>query len=595
VPRLIGIFALAIVILGADYRASRRCEAQNRPAPEDFDYQSLAITSILSSAAEVSKLPDVPQRVRLMISAAGILPASHHDDAVRLLETALHDAKEWGLEDKASWYQRYTATSLRNEILAAYAVLDPQKAAAVQKESQAEAKSSTAESGRSLGQTADRRMLADQSAKMALAFVETDPDKAYGLIVQSCQGGTVSSVIVEIVQKLLQNGNRALLERIEMGVGRVLAENPTVDTSSINYAAFVILFDNKMSPAAKGPFVTYFMRSLQAWFMIIKEPGATVYNLAYGYSFFSENVRPIIVQSAPEQLAVLDLILDQVAPMVPENMKAIGPEKILDPRDRLNDILKEPNPEKRDRRLTSLVAQLIRSENPERNFDLAADAIAALSNPDAKSAYTDLLAISRVDLLVKQKKFIEAQQVASSISSVETRAWALLALSRVAAKADRVLGFELISNALRALDTASPSPHKVELALMATGMLAQSDPQRAFDTLSTVSRYANSSVAKTDPPTKPPFAFGLEATIGEARTRLGVYPESLGELKIDPSLSALATTDWFRSDYLASNIREPSLRLQLKLQLAGAILAQPSKPKIKEATPKPPVKIRPNT
>ena len=91
----------------------------------------------------------------------------------------------------------------------------------------------------------------------------------------------------------------------------------------------------------------------------------------------------------------------------------------------------------------------------------------------------------RLDAFVKQGKFIEAQQLAGSIASEETRAWALLALSTVAAKADRVLGFELISNALKALDKASPSPHKVQLALMASAMLAKNDRQRAFETFAT--------------------------------------------------------------------------------------------------------------
>ena len=153
----------------------------------------------------------------------------------------------------------------------------------------------------------------------------------------------------------------------------------------------------------------------------------------------------------------------------------------------------------------------------------------------------------------------------------------MLALSTVAAKEDRVLGFELISNALKALDKASPSPQKVELALLASAMLAKNDPQRAFDTFVTASRYANSSPAKVDPPKKPAVAFGLEVNIAEAQTRLGIFPESLGELKIDPSLSTLATTDWFRADSIVNDIHETSLRIQLKLQFANAVLVEQSK------------------
>ncbi|MGH9426896.1 MAG: hypothetical protein ACRD2L_11420, partial [Terriglobia bacterium] len=337
--------------------------------------------------------------------------------------------------------------------------------------------------------------------------------------------------------------------------------------------------DRDMPAAARTAFVAFFMRSLQTLSNLLRDPGIDAFYIRTVFTMFSLNVRPIILQYSPEQLLMFEQLLDQVAPLVPaetrSRLQAFQPETFSDPRDRLNDILKDPAPEKRDLRLVRLLSELLRSQSEDfqKNLDLASDAIGGFSDPDTKSAYTDLLTITRIDALVKQKNFIEAQRLASSISSEERRAWALLALSTVAAKADRVLGFELISNALKALDAASPSPHKVELALTATAMLAKNDTQRAFDTFSVASRYANSSASKVDPPTKPPVAFGLKVKIGEADGRLGVFPEKLGELKIDPSLSALAITDWFRADQIVNDIRELSLRLQLKLQLAGAVIA----------------------
>ncbi len=590
--RLAKTTALVIMISEGFFWATPECKAQKRIAAPEYDYYSLALTSILDSAAEASKLPDVPQRVTLLVNAAKILPASQHDDAVRLLGVALRGVKEWGSEDKAGWYQRHTAETLRGEILAVYARVDSEKTMALQKEFQAEEKSTASETSLKSEQLSNRHAIADQAAKIALSLVDTDPEKAFGLVVQSCQGGTVSSVVFDIAAKLAQNGNRAFLDKIQLGIGQALVTNVTLDLFSLSTAANLVLADKEMPSAARNGFVSFFMRSLQAWATAVKEPGIDTNYLGPGFSVFSTTVRPIISQYSPNHLSVLDFALDQVGPLVSEKWKtsiqAFQPETFSEPRERLNDILKDSAPGKRDLRLVRLVSELLRegSEDSEKRFDVASDAISAFSDPDAKSAFTDLLTITRIDVLVKQKKFIEAQALAGSTSSVETRAWALLALSSVAAKADGVLGFELISNALKALDTASPSPHKVELALMATAMLAKTDPQRAFDTLSTASRYANSSAAKVDRPTKPPFAFGLKATIGEANTKLGVFPESLGELKIDPSLSALATTDWFRANQMVNDIREPSLRLQLKLQLAEAVLAQTSKPKRKEAAPK---------
>ncbi len=606
--RLIRITALVTILMspGFFWRV-RECEAQNKIAPAEYDYYSLAITSVLNSGAEASKLSDVPQRVRLLIKAAKILPASEHGEAVRLLNIALSHLKEWESEDKASWRQRHTAATLRNEVFAVYALMDSEKAMALQKEFHDQAKSTSSGSRAASSKKNDwfthfrnQRTIADQSAKIALSLVDTDPEKVLGLVVQSLQGGIVSNVLFDIVQKLLQNGNREFLNKLEIAIGQALAANTTLDPFSVSSARILVLADKDMSAAARRALVSFLMRSLQAQTNLISDPGGNrsidASYIRAVFSVASVDVRPIIMEYSPDQAIIFEQVIDQISPLVPpevrSTLQAFQPETFSDPRERLNDILKDPLAGRRDLRLVRLVSELLRndSESLQKRLDLAADAISGFTDTEAKEAYTDLLTITRIDTLVKQKKFIEAQELASLISGIETRAWALFALSTVAAKTDRVLGFELISNALKALDKASPSPHKVELALIATGMLSHSDPRRAFETLSAASRYANSSPSKIDPSTKPPFAFGLEAKIGEASTRLGVFPESLGELKIDPSVSTLAVKDWFSVDQIVNDIREPSLRLQLRLQMAEAVLANELMRKKKEAAAKPSVK-----
>src|SRR5678816_2064893 len=151
-----------------------------------------------------------------------------------------------------------------------------------------------------------------------------------------------------------------------------------------------------------------------------------------------------ISQSAPDQLLEFDLLLDQTAPLVPEKtrlrIQGFQPEAFSDPNERLADILKDPVADRRDLRLIRLVSELLReeSEDSARKFDLVADAVSGFCDTDVKSAYTDLLTITRVDSLVKQKKIIEAQQLAGAIPSAETRAWALLAVATRAAQEDKI-------------------------------------------------------------------------------------------------------------------------------------------------------------
>jgi len=88
---------LAVVALLISSGQWSECSAQNKIAAPEYDYYSLAVTSISSSAAEASKLTDIPQRVKLLLYAAKILPPSQHDEAIHLLAVALGDIKQWGL------------------------------------------------------------------------------------------------------------------------------------------------------------------------------------------------------------------------------------------------------------------------------------------------------------------------------------------------------------------------------------------------------------------------------------------------------------------------------------------------------------------
>lgn len=574
------------------------CQAQKKAAPADYDYYALAITSISDITRDAAKLPDIPNRVKLLIEAAKILGPANKEEAVRQLEVVLRDLKEWGSADSASWAQRNMAATLRNEALAVYATVDSEKALVRQKEVQPLEEPSTSNSSANFKDNswrayfADRRTSADQAAKVAISLIDSDPDRALRLVTQSLQGGTVSGVVFEIIEKLLQTGNRALLNRFENRIGESMAINVALDPSSLVAASTVGLVDKDMPLAAKNAFVSFFMRSLQAWALVVKEGGIDRYYIIDGYRAFSGNIRYLISQYAPDQLLEFDLVLDQTTPLVPEKMKALvqtlQPETLSDPKERLEEILKDAVSDRRDRRLIRFVSELLRneSEDSEKKIDLATDAISGFSDTDVKSAYADLLTIARVDGLVKQKKIIEAQQLTGSISSQESRAWALLAVASVAAKEDKVLGFESITKALKALDASSPTPYKAELALLASAMLVKDDSRRAFETLLTAVRYANSSESKDSARTKPPVGFGLEARIGNSQMRLGVVPSSLSEIRIDPSLSSLAVADWFRADQIVSNVREPSLRLLLKLQFAGAVLAKELKSKKSQAVPK---------
>ena len=394
----------------------------------EYDYDALAITSVLNSARESSKLPDVPQRVKLLVYAARIVAPTRRDDAKQLLDLCLGELNKWNSADKASQYQQQTAASLRNEVMAVYARVDPEHTIALQKEfRESAAKSSATDSSNKdwLTQFRDQNAIADQAVTIALSLVDTDPEKASRLVIQSLQSGIISDVIFELYEHLIQSGNRAFLDKLEIGIGQALAEKAILDPYSLAHAGNLVLADKDMPSAARNAFVRFFMRSIQVWSILVTDSsGKEKIDPSYINRVFvmsSLSVRPVIVQYAPAQLLTFDHALDQVAPLVPADqrlkLEAFQPETFSERGDILNDILKDPAAARRDLRLVGLISELLGNESGDvqKNLDLASDAITAFSDPDVKSDYTDRLTITRINAFVKQKKFIEAQQLADSI------------------------------------------------------------------------------------------------------------------------------------------------------------------------------------
>ena len=134
---------IVILISSLLFRQLPACQAQNSSDGAEYDYHALALTAISNSAREASKLTDVSQRVRILLHAAKILAPFQMNEATRFLDIALSDLKQWTSDEKTSRYEKHTASALRNEVLALYAQVNPKKAAVLQKEFLAEARSRT--------------------------------------------------------------------------------------------------------------------------------------------------------------------------------------------------------------------------------------------------------------------------------------------------------------------------------------------------------------------------------------------------------------------------------------------------------------------
>lgn len=554
---------------------------------EDYDYRALAIQSILTSAQEAQKLSNIEERISLVITAANVLPPSHRLEAVGLLDRSLQDIKDLNSTGKEAPVGRAVAQRLYNELLAAYARLDPERALALQNTDRNEQTSrddreSLRFGGKWSAEILARRARADQAAGLALSIIDAEPERAFSLVVQSVRDGIVSNSISAIFDKLTQKQDRRFLDQLQMAVAQSLSTTHTLDFFSLGYAA-ALLDDDRMPAVAKRRIARYLMNSVETWVALVKgDDGNGGLDPSYVSSSFTRlilSVRPAIAKHFPADILEFDILLGQASRFVPEktrsNLQVFQPETLTDSREKLNAILREPGAERRDLRLIGLASELLRkldaTDDLESGLDLLTDTISQFSDTRLRTTYEDLLLIKRLNSLVRVKQFDSARKLVASISSAETRVWTMLALA-VAAKKDKVLAFELTVDAIKALDAVSTSPAKVGLALMAAALLAEDTPSRSFELLSSAVKYSNSSKDSSEA-TDVASAIGLTASIGNLSLTLAREPGSLADVRIDPRLGSLGKTDWFRSQEVANSFTDQTLRLRLKLQFAAGVLA----------------------
>jgi len=234
---------------------------------EDYDYRSLAVQSILTSAQEAQKISNIEERISLVITAANLLPTSQRREAVALLERSLQDVKDSNATAKI-------AQRLNNELLVAYARLDPDKALALQNADRNEEPASDGHKylragGKWSAEILAQRGPAEQAAGLALSIIDAEPERAFSLAVQSVTGGIVSNSVNAIFDKLKQKQDRAFLDRLQMAVAQQLSTTSTFDFFSLGYAA-ALLDDDRMPAPAKRGITRFLMNSIEIWVALVK-------------------------------------------------------------------------------------------------------------------------------------------------------------------------------------------------------------------------------------------------------------------------------------------------------------------------------------
>ena len=243
-----------------------------------------------------------------------------------------------------------------------------------------------------------------------------------------------------------------------------------------------------------------------------------------------------------------------------------------DPRDRLIAIKRESDPRKRDSRLLSMVVNLLRKDDSHDHESLLAEAIQAVTDEKLKETLGDFVSLDKVQRLAKAQKFSDAAKATERVTNPELRAWALIALSSLVVASDRYLGMAWINAAMKALDVSSATPRRVEIALLGAAVTSKQDPIRSIEIVSTITKYANAVEEFSERKSNSASGVLDEISIGTLKIMPARPPVELSDIQFDPAIRLLAKRDWFGLQKIVDGIKDPVLRLSLKLELAKGTL-----------------------
>ncbi len=560
---------------------------RQRPKTAEYDYKSLALSSIRESVPEAKKLTDINHKVRFLIEASSLLADSNKNEAMEALDLALVEINDWESQAHPPQSRKYVASYRRDQIIAQYLKLNPEKA----NQLLAEDKSNSPEIDLKPSQKEtswrtnlnERRNASYKATTLATQLLESDPERAITLLAESVRGGILTSELWNILLQL--RSRRSLLLSAQERIVTSLSNAVALDNLSIQTAAF-LAWDEDMLPPVRANLIQFLLRSLEAAVHLANvtasEGGGDPGISDSVFVAFSTTARPVIQRHDPNSIGRVDVLLEQLAPRVSTRIRdMIKRNDIVEPADlkeRLDEIKREADPDKRDFRLLRLIMHILQLDELDNEERILKEALREVTDEKLEMLLNDFAALDRVSRLTKAQKITDAVKATEQVTNANLRAWALLAISSVVVASDRFQAMTLVNAAMKSLDSAPPTPRRVEIALIAVAVTSKTDPNRAIEILSLVPKYANAVENKDDSSRNTLSAISYEVSIGELKIKPSQLPAELSDIAFDPSIRLLAKRDWFGLKAIANSVKDPVLSLSFKLELAKGVLKDPGKP-----------------
>ncbi len=289
------------------------------------------------------------------------------------------------------------------------------------------------------------------------------------------------------------------------------------------------------------------------------------------YRGFALSLRPYVQQRMFPGLAALDEVLRELAVFIPADklsdpmLSPSGVEKQIEDAD------KTVGSKERDLKFMKIASWLLSKRKRDTSDPLkVADSIAdKISDVRTRDNLRDFVKLGRIERLVDDKDYSAAEKIARSITSLEIRSWALMALGE-SQKNGVAQSLELYDASHTVLQKSPPTHYKTQLSFILCSLMVKSDEVKSLEILEDAAKY---SALGEDVDAKEAWSeLYISSTIGSLNFTSTDLATKANEIFIPDAVGKLVNGRWDYVVGISKTIHPIRLQLDFQLMLASSAL-----------------------
>ncbi len=424
------------------------------------------------------------------------------------------------------------------------------------------------------------RQKADFIIRSAIANLSANPQGSVSSAISSLdQTGRISTEFASLVDGLSALKRSDLISTVYQGVIGFTKER--VSTEVQDFSAVMGLIVKSSATVENQNRLFEFLLNSGRQIVIMQNsnqnlPKLSTDELLVIYTEYVLFIKPFIKNQMIDSLPILDGLLRDLAAFIP-------PDKLSDPlrnpnpiETQIEDARKTVGSKERDIRFMKIASWLLsmgrRKPDETVYLKLAQSLADEITDIPTRENLRDFVKLVLIERSVAEKNYSDAEKTARSITSLEIKSWALMALGE-SQKMNIAASLDLYDAAQTTLKKSKPTPNKAQLSLILSSLLVKNDETKSLEILADAAKYSGQAEDVDEKAGEKNWNYlYISSYIGGRNFTSTDLVTKTSEIFIPGELGKLAIVHWDMATDTSKKMQPLRLQLNLQLILANSAL-----------------------